>query len=103
MKFEVGKWYKASNISGKGYFKFSSWRQANKIISETCTIYDGRYSERGEISNSDWFKQVIGVPLSEILEFLPENHPDRLIKEPVVHKKEDMRYLIKLFKELGIE
>ena len=95
-KFIKGKWYKSKH---NNYYKFNKIENGCYYFSEQ--IYNKIWGEEG---GREWVGVVfLGLlddesTLEEIQEYLPENHPDKIIE----NKKEDMNYLITLFKKLNI-
>lgn len=92
MKFEVGKWYKysAGHIDHRIYAKYSG----NQSVSGRF-YYDEIITENnGFKKGHNWSvldcKPVLLTDLSEIQQYLPENHPDKLKKR--TKKVEDLRY-----------
>lgn len=92
VKFEVGKWYKysAEYINHKTYAKYSS----NQSVS-------GRFYYDEIITENNGFKKghnwsiltcnpVLLTDLSEIQQYLPENHPDKIKRK--TKKVEDLKY-----------
>lgn len=83
--FEVGKWYKVVNLPNFGrYFKFSSWKVPNKVMGVSETLYlsvSDKLRNSRIIDNPHWFEAEELTDLSEIQQYLPEGHPDKISNE----------------------
>jgi hypothetical protein len=92
--FIKGKWYKNSEktcakcieVSTNGSFRFEEWINYG--------VYTLHKSVWGFHSNME------EVDLSEIQEYLPENHPDKI---NIINEPEDYSYLLELFKKHDIK
>lgn len=85
-KFEVGKWYKAKNDSNLYYIKFKR-RDGYGIHGETMYVGIGaKYKEEDFWANNNFEKQALNkgalIDLTEIQQYLPEGHPDKIVKNP---------------------
>ena len=94
MKFIVGKWYKYSGC----YIKFKELKD-NKIFVASDDIFYNKYDGSGGCyGHIDQNIYELLTDLSEIQEYLPLGHPDLFL-----YKKENMKYLIPILKEHGIQ
>ena len=82
---EVGKWYKGKDISTEDliYTKFHSLGKGDNptfLGSEHIYVKNKRLSKPGSPTWCFYLKDMGGlVDISEIQEYLPENHPDKII------------------------
>ena len=79
-QFEVGKWYKINN---SWYAKFKAinnneeyWRFSEKITNSKLHVY-----QENQFSNWKDITITLLIDLSEIQPYLPDNHPDKIIKQ----------------------
>ncbi len=89
VKFEVGKWYKYNS----GYKKFSKLENNRFYYSED--IYRSNYKY---YKNLNWCCESLGIilltDLTEIQEYLPDGHVDKINKETNMFKKGDYIVLL---------
>ena len=82
-EFIVGKWYKANNNYYLKYSHTTKGRAYNQIHGEIISV--ARYRKNDYIANSDWEKEMLKngplTDLSEIREFLPDGHVDKINKK----------------------
>lgn len=88
-KFEVGKWYKIEAY--KAYFKFKSITTAygfDNVSYFDCIWNGGTLKSNNSICNTQATNSaVLLTDLSEIQPFLPDGHPDKIVKEFVLPKE----------------
>lgn len=96
-QFEVGKWYR---IPGNKFIgKLTSSITGSVFPSKEYINEQGEYKASGTcFSSSDWLTKAIEVPLSEIQQYLPKDHPDLI---PV--KQDTMKELTELPENWGIK
>ena len=94
--FIVGNWYK-SKYSGN-YYKFKEFK--NDYFYSSEEIKDNKWVL--VLGVRVWFGFFdVSIELSEIQEFLPDNHPDKIIISS--SSNEDYSYLTALFEKYNIE
>lgn len=85
--FIVGKWYKINSgnqplhLEEKGWYcKFKNY-QSNSI---KCLeyIHNKELISNGNFNNNGSHKFTLLTDLSEIQQYLPDNHPDKIVKQP---------------------
>ena len=86
-KYEIGKWYKytASYLENQFYAKYSSWQDVSGRFYYDEIINVG---ENIHIVKHDW-SSLSGLPvlledLTEIQQYLPDGHPDKITQDPFV-------------------
>ena len=82
LKFEVGKWYKytGKHIEGNFYARYSSKQSVSDRFYYDELITDGDYVKKHDWSCLDALP-VLLTDLSEIQQYLPEGHVDKLPKQ----------------------
>ena len=92
VKFEVGKWYKysAEYINRKTYAKYSSNQRVGGRFYYDEIITENNGFKKGHNWSILTCNPVLLTDLSEIQQYLPENHPDKIKKRS--KKVEDLRY-----------
>ncbi len=80
-KFEVGRWYKSNSeclhIQGLKYLRQSSGSTYfSEIISHGQRA--GKEYNYGSINNTEFSNSLVEVPISEIQQYLPEGHIDKI-------------------------
>lgn len=92
VKFEVGKWYKysAEYIHHKTYAKYSSNQSVGGRFYYDEIITENSGFKKGHNWSILTCKPVLLTDLSEIQQYLPENHPDKIKKR--TKKVEDLKY-----------
>ena len=90
VKFEVGKWYKHENgYYGKLMLENRDNKFPVKFPSSEYITQSGEYNTNGTYFNISSMIPI-EVPLSEIQQYLPEDHPDKIKKR--TKKVEDLKY-----------
>lgn len=104
IEFIKGKWYKITNYEGSyHFFKYNSKEVCSGYNRIECIdlIWNKKYKSPDAFANTDAEKSAILLTdLSEIQEYLPENHIDKIIIHNI---KEEMSYLIPLLSKLNIK
>ncbi len=84
LQFEVGKWYKDLNHQNNNhlYIKFKEYSEGEGIYSSECISPIGEYRKK---QDDYWIKNnprnwVLLTDLSEIQPYLPDGHPDKIVK-----------------------
>lgn len=97
-KFIVGNWYRIKEYP-TDYRKCLDAKEKNGYMSYGDSIQNNIYvNERGLCGSKN--RRLQPMNLSEIQEYLPFGHPDKF--SIIVPSKEN-KYIIKLFKKLGIK
>lgn len=94
-QFEVGKWYKSNcgkGFSSTGYYYLKVKKNDYyELIGEA--ILDCGYKEDHSWDAKDTLKQALELgpltDLSEIQQYLPSNHPDKIVEKPKELSKEE--------------
>ena len=107
IEFIPGKWYKYN----KWYIKYKEhvddvWRSSEEI--DSCKEYRKRESKFGDRDSDD--KKILLLDLSEIQEYLPEGHPDKIINQKFEigkwykwYQKDHANYHYGKVKEINLE
>lgn len=97
MKLIKDNWYKSQY---NNYYKFD--REENGYYYYSERIYDNKWRAGGGrvVDGSIGFLGLLEISLEEIQEYLPDNHPDRIV---INNEPEDMSCLVRLLKELNIK
>ena len=92
VKFEVGKWYtySAEYINHKTYAKYSSNQSVGGRFYYDEIITENNGFKKGHNWSVLTCKPVLLTDLSEIQQYLPESHPDKIKKR--IKKVEDLKY-----------
>jgi hypothetical protein len=102
MELEAGRWYKLLEPKG-WYMKYS---HIDYSIHKEGVIEASEYINRDEFNpyggkfGLEGYYTYIPIDISEIEQYLPEDHPDLI--NTYVDKKEDLSYLESMFKKLNI-
>ena len=88
VKFEVGKWYNNLGIDECYYGKLSDTLGEGRFPCKEFISPNGTYYDNGGFFSD--FKFATECNLSEIQQYLPENHPDKIKRK--TKKVEDLRY-----------
>ena len=102
--FIKGEWYRGlTGTSRDWYIRFHDIinikMYASEWINDDKIYVKSTLGNEGYFGNNDDYKWKL-VDIDEIREFLPDNHPDKLIK-PIVN--ENMDYLVDLLQKLNIK
>jgi len=83
-KFEVGRWYKINNCWWAKFLKLekNDWRMSESITAYG-TYMRGSFSIDLDDSNRN---PTLLTDLSEIQQYLPSDHPDKLVKQQLMNK-----------------
>jgi hypothetical protein len=91
-KFEVGKWYKRDTGT---YIKFLKLEDNVFVASEIILYSDLKhYNEEGKFGNITYSSYTLLTDLTEIQEYLPDGHVDKINKEINMFKKGDYIVLL---------
>ena len=106
-KFEIGKWYKCEGYNyAIKYLKKEVRNSKYAIVYSDIITYDDRYESFpegstgvGYVDEGTWYELT---DLSEIQQYLPDGHPDKIIKQPkyIVGKWYRLGALIGKFRKL---